>query len=313
MSVISRDITALTHHLYVKNNDLHNAIQKGNHDEAIALINSDINGQLINSRGAFNNTPLLFALKTGAFSVVAALLNHPKIIDSIEVADDRGLTPLHWACIFRQTDIIRTLLDLGAKDLQTEKLRGEPRTNLGYWPKPSTLYSHPIDSSYLIHHYILRPPETTAFYHSVITEQELSMRVHSSHRFFVYRVDSPQSATKYDHVGYYFNYELGHSIKATSGFRDNTMFEISGTPWVSDLVFHMMPICLNNGIKGLSDFSKALEYFSTDPQLFYYHAFGEGLYPFCAWRDAILVDESLLKQFIEYEYAQTSLNKFTKS
>lgn len=92
------------------NTELHNAIIENNTNKAIELIRTK-DAAFINQK-SLGNTALMLALKSGNIPIVKELLNRPNV--QIDARDDRGLTPLHWACMLRQDEVIISLIDKGA-------------------------------------------------------------------------------------------------------------------------------------------------------------------------------------------------------
>lgn len=133
---------------------LHKAIQRGQNALALAYIDQDMqagDGQELvniasgmpdikrlqeNKVGDTINSPLLLALKKGNVEIAKKLLQHPRI--DVNAKDARGLSALHWACMLRQNDLIKLLLDKGADpnysaiswDIYEEHYTGSPITPL---------------------------------------------------------------------------------------------------------------------------------------------------------------------------------------
>lgn len=96
------------------NTELHYAILERKNDIAFDLIEKMTTSD-INTR-ALGNTPLMLALKTANFDIARALLkrddiNVVPIGEKSIVADYRGITPLHLACAWRESDIILGILN----------------------------------------------------------------------------------------------------------------------------------------------------------------------------------------------------------
>lgn len=101
----------------VDNTRLHHAIINNEKDIAFLCISADeevyraSESTLINKR-SLGNTPLVLALKTGAIEIVEKILSHPAV--DVDLVDNLGLTPLHWACMLRQNKLIALLLSKNA-------------------------------------------------------------------------------------------------------------------------------------------------------------------------------------------------------
>lgn len=108
------------------NTPLLEAINAGMDDVAIALIKKDSMGVALQTADTYRsakNNPLLFAVKRGNVEVTNAILDqlnilkadNPALVESIlNTKDARGLTALHWASIYRDSDSIGKLIELGA-------------------------------------------------------------------------------------------------------------------------------------------------------------------------------------------------------
>lgn len=57
---------------------------------------------------SLGNTPLLLALKVGLFDIALALILEPET--NVLLTDKHGFSPLHYACLFRQEEIIEAIL-----------------------------------------------------------------------------------------------------------------------------------------------------------------------------------------------------------
>ncbi|AHE67544.1 ankyrin repeat domain-containing protein [Legionella oakridgensis] len=70
------------------------------------------------------NSPLLLAMKKGNREVALALIEKDPSL--VHATDPKGMTPLHWAAILRDDELIKKLLDAGAQDCPCNALAGVP-------------------------------------------------------------------------------------------------------------------------------------------------------------------------------------------
>jgi ankyrin repeat protein len=130
---------------YIPNTALHEAILNNNVRLATDYVELDKNGFTADGRSIINvrsggNTALLLALKRGDMDTALAILAHPDV--DISLCDNNNLSALHWACMLRQDDVIRALIDKGADPLAAWVLEGgiEPQRKT-----PQSLYEHQVD------------------------------------------------------------------------------------------------------------------------------------------------------------------------
>jgi hypothetical protein len=102
-----------------ENTPLHLAILEPDQERVIELLHATDEATLIKwlKSQPLTNTPLLLAMKTGAFRVAAELiLLHRQYQISLDNQDGRGMTALHWAAFFRNQELITLLLECGANN-----------------------------------------------------------------------------------------------------------------------------------------------------------------------------------------------------
>ncbi len=100
-----------------QNNPLHESILACDTSLSLSLIKEEKNGELINQKN-LENTALMLALKTGNIKVALAIIAHTNVNQPSLHADGRGLTPLHYACMLRNNELIQQILDKDPEILQ---------------------------------------------------------------------------------------------------------------------------------------------------------------------------------------------------
>lgn len=79
-------------------------------------------------------TALMLAIKTGNIRSANQILDNPSFnTKEIHQPDNNGLLPIHWACLYRQNEIIEKLIKM--------------RTHLDVGPTPSSLYELDLTST----------------------------------------------------------------------------------------------------------------------------------------------------------------------
>lgn len=102
------------------------AIAKNNTQSALALIPlcSVEALQKTDNLPFGHNSPLLLAMKKGNTAVALALIaREPALVNT---KDFFGMTPLHWAAILRNDEVITKLLDAGAQDSLSKPFTSSP-------------------------------------------------------------------------------------------------------------------------------------------------------------------------------------------
>ncbi len=101
-----------------ENNTLHRAILLCDMSKIDDLINQSLeNGTLefLLIEKSFNNTPLILAIKTGHFKAAITILTYMSLYGiDVNSQSDYGMTALHWACFYRQSDLVAQLFEAGA-------------------------------------------------------------------------------------------------------------------------------------------------------------------------------------------------------
>ena len=98
---------------------------------------------------AFDNTPLNLACKTGNSHFAKILINKHKICHvEVNQPDSKGMTPLHWACFYRDNDLIEQLIKAGA-DIKAKNIYQQ--TPLDFYQKqiPSNISIKTTSDNYL--------------------------------------------------------------------------------------------------------------------------------------------------------------------
>lgn len=99
--------------LKFKNTPLQLLIANESHDDALCFINyagAKINYSIQDTGG---KTPLILAAKVNATAVAAAILRHCQDTD-LNIQDDKGMTALHYACLYGNSELFHLLVTRGA-------------------------------------------------------------------------------------------------------------------------------------------------------------------------------------------------------
>lgn len=73
------------------------------------LLSRGVNPNTVNSDG---QTPLILAIMNGRSEAVEILLTFPDNKVNVNIGDNHGRTPLHWACFGQYLDIVKKLLSI---------------------------------------------------------------------------------------------------------------------------------------------------------------------------------------------------------
>jgi ankyrin repeat protein len=96
--------------------ELHKAVEKGNTERVISLIEK---GADVNLKDKYGQTPLHIAARDDKMTIIDLLLN--KTLVDLDLQDKNGFTPLSLAVLQGNIDIAKRLLYAGARvDLATE-------------------------------------------------------------------------------------------------------------------------------------------------------------------------------------------------
>ena len=90
--------------------EIHDAVKNGEIEKVIVLINKD--PELVCSRDDRNETPLHIAAANGQFGIAELLLASHADPNAIDNTQD---TPLHDAAYYNHEDIVKLLIEKGAK------------------------------------------------------------------------------------------------------------------------------------------------------------------------------------------------------
>jgi hypothetical protein len=117
--MLNRDrlLTYRNSNQYLPNTAIHEAIIHNDTSLATRYVDMDKDGFNTDGRSIINvssagNTALLLALKRGDMDVALAIIAHPNV--DVSLTDGNNLSPLHWACMLRQNEVINALLAKGA-------------------------------------------------------------------------------------------------------------------------------------------------------------------------------------------------------
>lgn len=254
---------------------LHDLILENNVELAKKVIAEDMqakDGVTIINILALENSPLMLAAKTGAIEIALAILQHEKV--NVHEVDSRGLTALHWACMFRQDTLIQALLDKGANPLH--QTRG--------WNPHFAIY----DS--------VTPITAAALYQTAAPVEMFSQYAMACHAAIVHDLkDSYRYEDKYPNYFHCF-YQQDTRAKRLlffPPFKDRPELYIPGAAAYTDIMFHLREICLNfNWIFPTTEF---VTHNVTHRTLTTFkHNFIEGIFAFCKFRNEIPVNQALL-------------------
>ena len=92
----------------LNNNLIHNSIINKNTSLAEICCRKAPSEDALNEV-SYSNTPLLLALKHGNIKVALALLSREKV--NVNTKDVNGLSALDWACMLRQNELIRSIMN----------------------------------------------------------------------------------------------------------------------------------------------------------------------------------------------------------
>jgi hypothetical protein len=243
----------------IDNTLLHDAIIDNDTTKAISLIHGTDDSSFINKK-SLGNTALMLALKCGNIEVAKQLLAHPYI--NVDTRDDRGLTPLHWACMLRQDDIIQLLMNKGADPRVETKKWGklsDSKDELGLPMTPENLYVSPVIYNNFCDFYRA----------SMISRHETALWLDT-----------------YEHIGK----ESAFYII----FADSPKLYIPGAIAYTDIIFHMKTLCENLGWKAESTKFYSIEEAGYRTSEFFKLNFITGIGHFCKYRNAIPVNERIV-------------------
>jgi hypothetical protein len=264
------------------NSILHDAIVDNDIATAIHVILQDAaasDGQTIINKTSLGNTALLLALKRGLVQVASSLLQHAAV--DIHLADTRGLSALHWACMLRQNQLIEALLDKGADPQRVTRPWVAGRCDE---LTPLNLYQHDVSVDCL-GEYVKQALNATKY----IEEGAVYARLYPS----------------YQHC---FFYSDGRYLLHRSGFSDRPDLFIPGEIAYTDVMFHMDALCLNLGWKHRDTLFVTQEDVTRTSAMFAQN-FYKGYQDFCRGRNAIRPDSELLgKMAIIHEVEMHSLD-----
>lgn len=263
------------------NSLLHDLILVNDVVNACKIIQDDMaarDGCTIVNAVSCGNTPLMLSLKKGAAAIAMALLQHPQT--DIHKKDDRGFSPLHWACMLRLDSVIILLLDRGADpNLKTLRWVNQYPGADEFDPlTPLALYRKPVESLFFAQFY-------------TISCQALRL----SHRPGEFMDKYPQYYEMFfrdrtPHIGTIF----------LMPYVDRPDLYIPGEIAYTDLIFHMKDVCKNLGWcmhnSEFVDFDNRKILRTCD---MYRINFGEGMYAFCHFRNKVPVNEMLLARMQE--------------
>lgn len=97
-----------------------NAAREGDLDEIKRILDKQANRQMACSiKGDRGNTILHVASANGHIHILSHFLDNPSKVSSedecsVDIPNESGSTPLHWACMNGQTECVKMLLDAGA-------------------------------------------------------------------------------------------------------------------------------------------------------------------------------------------------------
>lgn len=259
----------------IDNTLLHDAIIDNDTTTAIGLIQTISDSDFINKK-SLGNTALMLALKCGNMEVVKQLLAHSHI--NVNTSDDHGLTPLHWACMLRQDDIIQLLMDKGADPHSETKKWGklsDSTDELGLPMTPENLYVYPVIYNNFCDFYRA----------SMISRRETALWLDT-----------------YKNIGRESDYYII--------FADSPNLYIPGAMAYTDIIFHMKTLCENLGWKNESTKFYSIEEAGCRTSQLFKLNFMTGIGHFCKYRNAIPVSEhivALMKANQKDELSSTSL------
>ncbi|MHB1947332.1 MAG: ankyrin repeat domain-containing protein [Gammaproteobacteria bacterium] len=276
----------LTERTILGNSLLLEAIANNDTDTALAYIHADLkanDGQTIINESNIGNTPLLLALKTGNIRVANELLNHPKI--DVNAQDEHQFTALHWACMLRQDDIIKKLLQKGA----------DPTAVVPQWVEsiyeekeisPANLYE---DDVFIDN------------FRAYIQAAQAVMYINKNHR----NPESKQTLERVNEMYYYSPYKDVFGLPPRDykpPYKDRSDLYIPGSMAYTNLIFFIKDIC--NNLHWTSDKTqfKSLESkdYTSSHQLFEYN-FSAGIKDFCTARNALPINHELLSELRNFK------------
>lgn len=290
----NRDLFAWQSDDGYKNTKLHEAIINNAYDQAISLIAKDKKGLLANVR-ALGNTPLMLALKKGNANIAKQLLlNYPNI--DVMQPDNRGLTPLHWACMLRLDEIISLLLDKGANPhYRTKRWADSDIQELSPSIIPLDLYKRDV----LIENFL-------QFYAAAEAVQGYKYGVL---KYNVYYDQHPCYLQPFTSI------LSDQEIKTV--YREDADLFIPGEMAYTDIIFHLDDICINLGWKQAHTVFASLDgangtiekYRSCDV---FKHNFGVGITDFCKARNAIPVNGALVERMSKMKKPDSPVQEVTR-
>lgn len=271
------------------NSLLLNAIVNNDTETALAYIQADLtaaDGQTIVNESKKGNTPLLLAFKTGNLKIANALLSHPLI--DVLAKDEHQFTALHWACMLRQDDLIKKLLQKGA----------DPTAIVPPWCEsiyeeiemsPANLYAEDvfIDN-----------------FQAYISAAQAIMYLFNNYRNPISREAFAAVKEMYDNSPYKEVFGLpARDFKPPYKDRDNLY--IPGAMAYTNLIFFIKDICNNLHWTSVKTLFKSSESKDTpiSSQLFEYN-FTAGIKDFCTQRNAIPVNGELLEELHNFKKPQ---------
>lgn len=253
------------------NTPLHDLIASNQTENALALLQLD--EKLDINAKSLGNTPLMLALKKGNMALANALLAHPDI--NVTQKDDRGLTPLHWACMLRQDALIEKLLQKSA----------DPHSVAPMWAENM---EEAVDAN--------TGEAQTLTPLNLYQRHVLSINFFTYHQFYLALFNPLKSRNAIANFYAFHNLSLIYNDKdfnyRVSPFVDSPCLQLPGDMAYTDLMFHMRDVCKNlwpqsaDKLKFRDDFNVSHAQFHSD--------FGTGLAFFCQMRNSIPVNPVLL-------------------
>jgi hypothetical protein len=276
----------LTERTALGNSLLLEAVANNDTETALAYIQADLkanDGQTIVNESNLGNTPLLLALKTGNIKIAFELLKHPKI--NVHAQDEHRFTALHWACMLRQDDLIKKLLEKGA----------DPTAVIPQWVEsiytekemsPANLYEEDV--------YIEN-------FQAYINAAQAVMYIQSNYRDPVNTVIFETVKSSYEQSPYKEIFGLSPRDYKPP-YKDRSDLYIPGSMAYTNLIFFIKEICTNlhwtSSTTPFKSFGSTLfesKSITTSHQLFEAN-FAAGIKDFCTARNAIPVNQELLSE-----------------